>query len=274
MRIARYISDAQLYEYTEFRRQGDKKNFKAKCLGILEEVRKTRKPIRVTRFGKPVAEVIPPISRRGNRKAARIHGRNRKNPRRHRWTHRQLGRLGSLAVKLLLDTHIWLWSTLEPQRLTRRVDKALADSANELWLSRISVGELIVLHRKGCLELPQDVRAWVAKTMEDLQLIEAPLTVEVALAASSINLSHGDPADHFLAATAKVFELTLVTADAHLIHLPRNPCISTESTPSRSVPSSAPHPCSAGPGDCAGSPRPSALHLALRPLRRRSCACR
>ena len=34
--------------------------FKAKCLGLLEEVRKTRKPLRVTRFGKPVAEVIPP----------------------------------------------------------------------------------------------------------------------------------------------------------------------------------------------------------------------
>jgi prevent-host-death family protein len=34
--------------------------FKAKCLGLLEEVRKTRKPIRVTRFGEPVAEVIPP----------------------------------------------------------------------------------------------------------------------------------------------------------------------------------------------------------------------
>ena len=34
--------------------------FKAKCLGMLEEVRKTRKPIRVTRFGEPVAEVVPP----------------------------------------------------------------------------------------------------------------------------------------------------------------------------------------------------------------------
>jgi prevent-host-death family protein len=33
--------------------------FKAKCLGILEEVRKTRKPIRITRFGEPVAEVVP-----------------------------------------------------------------------------------------------------------------------------------------------------------------------------------------------------------------------
>jgi len=34
--------------------------FKAKCLGLIEEVRKTRRPIRITRLGKPVAEVIPP----------------------------------------------------------------------------------------------------------------------------------------------------------------------------------------------------------------------
>ena len=34
--------------------------FKAKCLGLLEEVQKTKNPIRVTRFGKPVAEVVPP----------------------------------------------------------------------------------------------------------------------------------------------------------------------------------------------------------------------
>jgi PIN domain nuclease of toxin-antitoxin system len=123
-------------------------------------------------------------------------------------------------VKLLLDTHIWLWSTLEPQRLSRRVGKALADPANELWLSPISVGELIVLLRKGRLTLPNDVASWVAKTIQDLQLIEAPLTVEVALAISSINLPHGDPADHFLAATAKVLGLTLVTADGNLTNLP------------------------------------------------------
>jgi prevent-host-death family protein len=39
--------------------------FKAKCLGILEEVRKTRRPIRVTRFGAPVAEVVPPTVEKG-----------------------------------------------------------------------------------------------------------------------------------------------------------------------------------------------------------------
>jgi len=102
----------------------------------------------------------------------------------------------------------------------RRVEKALADPANELWLSPISVGELIVLLRKGRIQLPQDLAAWVTKTLQDLQLTEAPLTIEVALAMSSMNFPHGDPADHFLAATAKVFGLTLVTADERLINLP------------------------------------------------------
>ena len=58
------------------------------------------------------------------------------------------------------------------------------------------------------------------KTLSDLQLTEAPLTIEVALAIPSINFSHGDPADQFIAATAKVFDLTLITADDHLLKLP------------------------------------------------------
>jgi PIN domain nuclease of toxin-antitoxin system len=124
-------------------------------------------------------------------------------------------------VKLLLDTHIWLWSALEPNRLTRRVDKVLRDPANELWLSPVSVGELIVLLRKGRLKLPHDVASWVARTMQELQINEAPLTVEVALAISSLDFRHGDPADHFIAATARVLDLTLVTADDRLLDVPR-----------------------------------------------------
>jgi PIN domain nuclease of toxin-antitoxin system len=128
--------------------------------------------------------------------------------------------VGRRSVKLLLDTHIWLWSVTDPSRLTIRVAKALADTENELWLSSVSVWELTVLHRKRRLKMLSDIPAWVATSMEDLKLIEAPLTVEVALAVASISFSHADPADHLLAATAKVFELTLVTADEHLIHLP------------------------------------------------------
>ncbi len=115
---------------------------------------------------------------------------------------------------------MWLWSALEPQRIARRVEKVLRDSANELWLSPVSVGELIVLLRKGRLQLPQNLAAWVATTMTDLKLTEAPLTIEVALAVSAFNFPHGDLADHFLAATAKVFDVTLITADEHLLRLP------------------------------------------------------
>jgi PIN domain nuclease of toxin-antitoxin system len=122
-------------------------------------------------------------------------------------------------VKFLLDTHIWLWSTLEPQRITRRVEKALVDPANELWLSPVSVGELIVLLRKGRVTIPDEVGVWVGDTVKNMELTEAPLTLEVAVAIASINFPHGDPADHFIAATAKVFGLTLVTADDRLMRL-------------------------------------------------------
>lgn len=122
-------------------------------------------------------------------------------------------------MKLLLDTHIWLWSALDPQRLSRRVARELADQENELWLSPISVWELTILQRKGRLNEPKNLAAWIAQSAKDLELIEAPITIDVALAVATINFPHGDPGDHFLAASAKVFDLTLITADENLIEL-------------------------------------------------------
>lgn len=123
-------------------------------------------------------------------------------------------------MRLLLDTHIWLWSALQPHRVSVRVARTLSDQKNELWLSPISVWELTFLHRRGRAKTPQDIPTWVASSMEELRLTEAPLTIEVALAVSELNFPHGDPADHFIAASAKVFDLTLVTADENLIGLP------------------------------------------------------
>lgn len=116
-------------------------------------------------------------------------------------------------MKLLLDTHIWLWSLLEPKRLSRRVAKALGDSRNELWLSPISTWEILVLCQKGRLALNEDAEFWIARAMALAPLHEAPLTHEVALATQAVQLPQRDPADRFLAATAKVYGLTLVTAD-------------------------------------------------------------
>jgi len=120
-------------------------------------------------------------------------------------------------LKLLLDTHIWLWTLQDPVRLGKRVLHELRNPANELWLSPISTWEALMLNAKGRIQLPADLVQWVARATAPLK--EAPLTHEIALAARLLLLSHKDPADRFLAATAQVLHLTLVTADANLLGL-------------------------------------------------------
>ena len=122
-------------------------------------------------------------------------------------------------MKLLLDTHIWVWSVLDPGRLSARVARQLVNPENEIWLSAVSVWELRLLHDKGRLKLMPDAVSWIQDNLSRLNIREAPLTFEVALAISSLNLPHNDPADGFIAATAKVFGLTMVTADEQLARL-------------------------------------------------------
>jgi len=122
-------------------------------------------------------------------------------------------------VRLLLDTHVWLWSVLEPQRIPRKVQAELDALANELWLSPISIWELLVLSDRGRVVLNEDPETWVRKALSQSRIQDAPLTHEVALETRKLGLAHGDPADRFLVATALVQGLTLVTADQRLVHL-------------------------------------------------------
>ncbi len=121
-------------------------------------------------------------------------------------------------MKLLLDTHIWIWSLVEPKRLSRRVFNELKDRDNELWLSPVSTWEVLLLHAKGRIRLHgSKPREWVASATAHFR--EAPLTHDIVAAAQELPLSHQDPADRFLAATAGVLGLTLVTADQRLLGL-------------------------------------------------------
>jgi PIN domain nuclease of toxin-antitoxin system len=120
-------------------------------------------------------------------------------------------------LKLLLDTHIWLWGLREPDRLGPRTLTEMRDSANELWLSPISTWEALLLHTKGRIHLSVDLVEWLAVSTEGMH--EATLTHEIALVAQQLQL-HQDPGDRLLAATAQVLGLTLVTADERLLGLP------------------------------------------------------
>ena len=119
--------------------------------------------------------------------------------------------------RLLLDTHIWLWSLLEPELLAPKVTTALADPASELWLSPISTWELALLVERGRVEIVGALPHWLAEADRRAPLKEAPLTREMAIRSRSLDLPHGDPADMFIAATAAVLDLTLVTADRRIL---------------------------------------------------------
>ena len=121
-------------------------------------------------------------------------------------------------MKLLLDTHIWLWALLEPERLTATVSAALESPENELWLSPISVWEAMVLAERGRIAINASPADWVQEMVRAIPRQEAPLTHDIAVASRQLSLSHQDPADRFLAATAHVMRLTLVTADDRLLH--------------------------------------------------------
>lgn len=119
-------------------------------------------------------------------------------------------------MKLLLDTHIMLWAMLEPERLNRRVNAELRNQENEIWLSPISVWETMILAEKGRVVLKPDAATWLRTVLSRVDLREARVNHEVALKSRDVRLKHQDPADRFLAATAMVYQLTLVTADRQL----------------------------------------------------------
>ena len=119
-------------------------------------------------------------------------------------------------LKLLLDTHIWLWRFRDPSRLGRRVLQYLNEADNELWLSPWSVYEALTLNYKGRIRIMEDLPEWLALATAGTQ--EAPFTHEIALVARQLEM-HQDPADRIIAATAQVLDLTLVTADQNLLGL-------------------------------------------------------
>ena len=119
-------------------------------------------------------------------------------------------------MRLLLDTHIWVWLLLDPGQLHGRVAAAIRDPANELWLSSISVWEVTMFARKKIDLLPSPV-IWAEQALAKSNFLEVPVTNAIALETGRLVWSHRDPADRMIVATARVMGLTLATNDATLI---------------------------------------------------------
>ncbi len=127
--------------------------------------------------------------------------------------------MGELELKVLLDTHIWLWYLLGDDKLSTNLQATISSQKNELWLSPISVWETLVLAEKGRLELDSEAITWVKRYLRMLDVKEARLTYEIAMLSRQLDLSHQDPADRFIAASAIHYNLILATVDNRLVGL-------------------------------------------------------
>lgn len=122
-------------------------------------------------------------------------------------------------MKLLLDTHIWLWYLQGNSRLSANLRQIMDSPDTELWLSPISIWETLILAEKGRIKLDRDPQVWIKKYLRSLDFREARMTHEIAIKSRSIQLAHQDPADRFIAATAIELDLTLATVDKRLLGL-------------------------------------------------------
>lgn len=112
-------------------------------------------------------------------------------------------------MKLLLDTHTFLWWLSSPEQLTQAAATAIADPNNDVLVSLISLWEIAIKRAIGKLQAPIDLEQDV--TRAGFQILS--LTVTHVMATERLPLHHRDPFDRMLIAQAQLENATLVTRD-------------------------------------------------------------
>jgi PIN domain nuclease of toxin-antitoxin system len=123
-------------------------------------------------------------------------------------------------MKLLLDTHAFIWWASESERLSERVRILLADGQNALYFSVASAWEIQIKVQIGKLNTDEPLSLTISKQQKRNNLRLIAVTLEHALAIEQLPMHHKDPFDRLLIAQARVENLTLVTHDSILTQYP------------------------------------------------------
>jgi len=117
-------------------------------------------------------------------------------------------------MRLLLDTHVFIWWADDPEKLSPSALGALEDEANELLLSVASVWEMQIKIQLGKLKLSLPLKELVKNQQETNNLTVSPVTLPHVLALDALPFHHKDPFDRLLIAQSIEEDFTLVTADS------------------------------------------------------------
>lgn len=116
-------------------------------------------------------------------------------------------------MKILVDTHLLLWSTVEPDRLPESARLLLEDLSNELDFSSASIWEIAIKAAKPRSNITADARA-VRDRLIEIGYRELPITSEHTIAAAAFPTIHKDPFDRLLLSEAVSENLVLMTSDS------------------------------------------------------------
>ena len=116
----------------------------------------------------------------------------------------------------LMDTHVWIWWHISPEKLSANVRDIIAavEGNDQLLLSAISVWELAKLVEKNRLRLSVGINVWVGQAFEMPQFRLLDLLPEIAIESTRLPQPfHDDPADQIIVASSRIYEATILTAD-------------------------------------------------------------
>jgi len=119
-------------------------------------------------------------------------------------------------VKILLDTCTLLWLALEPERLSACAVQVIDDPASRLFLSDVSVWEIVLKHAAEKLPLPDPPHAWLPRQIGHWQLDSLPIAQSALYRSGTLPNIHHDLFDRLLAASAIESGLTVLSPDQPL----------------------------------------------------------
>ena len=123
-------------------------------------------------------------------------------------------------MRLLLDTHIFLWYITNDQRLPRSISEAVREAANEVYLSVVSVWETLVKFQLGRLSLPAPADQYLQERQEQHRITSVPLDAAAVARLLTLPSHHRDPFDRMLICQAIHHDLILVTSDDQIAKYP------------------------------------------------------
>ena len=121
-------------------------------------------------------------------------------------------------MKLLLDTHVWIWSQEDPDRLGSHTKRLLVDAEHENHVCTVSTLELARLVVVGAIAPSMALREWVERGLRALAARTVQISHEIALEAYALpEPFHKDPADRLLVAASRCHDLIMLTADERIL---------------------------------------------------------